>query len=64
MLAGLAALGAGSVAFGLAPDLGWVFAGGLGLVTKSAPAHHRAAVMSTAYVVGYLLQALAAPRGI
>ena len=37
-----------------------LFAGGLGLVTRSAPAHQRAAVMSTAYVVGYLLQALAA----
>src|SRR4029079_8665222 len=37
-----------------------LFAGGLGLVTRSAPAHQRAGVMSTAYVVGYLLQALAA----
>ena len=37
-----------------------LFAGGLGLVTKSAPGRHRAAVMSSAYVVGYLLQALAA----
>ncbi len=37
-----------------------LFAGGLGLVTRSAPAHHRAAVMSAAYVVGYLLQAVAA----
>ena len=37
-----------------------LFAGGLGLVTRSAPAHQRAAVMSSAYVVGYLLQALAA----
>ncbi len=37
-----------------------LFAGGLGLVTVSAPARQRAAVMSSAYVVGYLLQALAA----
>ena len=37
-----------------------LFAGGLGLVTQSAPSRQRAAVMSSAYVVGYLLQALAA----
>ncbi|WP_448808953.1 MFS transporter [Agromyces bauzanensis] len=37
-----------------------MFSGGLGLVTASAPAHHRAAVISAAYVVGYLVQALAA----
>lgn len=37
-----------------------MFSGGLGLVTGSAPAHHRAAVISAAYVVGYLVQAVAA----
>jgi MFS family permease len=37
-----------------------MFSGGLGLVTSSAPAHHRAGVISAAYVVGYLVQALAA----
>ncbi len=37
-----------------------MFSGGLGLVTSSAPAHHRAAVISAAYVVGYLVQAVAA----
>ena len=37
-----------------------MFSGGLGLVTTSAPTHQRAAVISAAYVVGYLVQALAA----
>ena len=37
-----------------------MFSGGLGLVTASAPVHERAAVISAAYVVGYLLQAAAA----
>ena len=37
-----------------------MFSGGLGLVTTSAPAHHRAGVISAAYVVGYLVQAVAA----
>ena len=37
-----------------------MFSGGLGLVTRSAPAHHRAAVISAAYVIGYLVQAAAA----
>lgn len=37
-----------------------MFSGGLGLVTSSAPAHHRAAVISAAYVAGYLVQAVAA----
>jgi MFS family permease len=37
-----------------------MFSGGLGLVTMSAPTHQRAAVISAAYVVGYLVQALAA----
>lgn len=37
-----------------------MFSGGLGLVTRSAPVHERAAVISAAYVVGYLLQAAAA----
>jgi MFS family permease len=37
-----------------------MFSGGLGLVTASAPTHHRASVISAAYVVGYLVQAVAA----
>ncbi|MEZ0446601.1 MFS transporter [Cellulomonas sp. ICMP 17802] len=37
-----------------------LFSGGLGLVTASAPVHHRAAVLSAAYVVAYVLQAVAA----
>lgn len=37
-----------------------MFAGGLGLVTVSAPAHHRAGVISAAYVVAYFVQAVAA----
>ena len=37
-----------------------LFSGGLGLVTLSAPVHHRAAVLSAAYVVAYVLQAAAA----
>jgi len=37
-----------------------MFSGGLGLVTMSAPTHQRAGVISAAYVVGYLVQALAA----
>ncbi|MET0784023.1 MAG: MFS transporter [Leifsonia flava] len=37
-----------------------MFSGGLGLVTASAPAHHRAGVISAAYVIGYLVQAVAA----
>jgi len=37
-----------------------MFSGGLGLVSRSAPAEHRAAVLSAAYVIGYLLQAAGA----
>lgn len=37
-----------------------LFSGGLGMVTASAPAHHRAAVISAVYTVGYLVQAIAA----
>ncbi|SDS10633.1 Predicted arabinose efflux permease, MFS family [Friedmanniella luteola] len=37
-----------------------LFSGGLGLVTASAPGHHRAGVLSAAYTVGYLVQAVAA----
>ncbi len=37
-----------------------LFAGGLGLVTASAPVTHRAGVLSAAYTVAYLVQALAA----
>jgi MFS family permease len=37
-----------------------LFAGGLGIVATNAPAHHRAAVISAVYTVGYLVQALAA----
>lgn len=39
---------------------GLMFSGGLGLITRSAPAHHRAAVLSAAYLIGYLVQAAAA----
>jgi MFS family permease len=53
------------VLFVLASALGGIgyalmFSGGLGMIAASAPAHHRAAVISAAYVVGYLLQALSA----
>ena len=41
-------------------NYGYGPSGGLGLVTTSAPVHERAAIISAAYVVGYLLQALAA----
>ncbi len=34
-----------------------MFSGGLGQVIGSAPAHHRAATLSAAYVVGYVVQA-------
>jgi len=37
-----------------------LFSGGLGLVAASAPEHRRGAVISAAYVIGYLLQALCA----
>jgi predicted MFS family arabinose efflux permease len=37
-----------------------LFAGGLGLIARAAPVHHRAAALSTAYLAGYLLQAIAA----
>ncbi len=37
-----------------------MFSGGLGLVAPSAPAHHRAAVISSAYMIGYPVQAVAA----
>jgi MFS family permease len=54
----LAAFIASSLVAGAGYSL--MFSGGLGLVTSSAPAHHRAAVISAAYVVGYLAQAVAA----
>ena len=37
-----------------------MFAGGLGLVTAGAPVHHRAMVLSAAYVIAYVLQAATA----
>jgi MFS family permease len=37
-----------------------LFSGGLGLVTASAPSQHRAGVLSAAYTVAYLVQALSA----
>jgi MFS family permease len=37
-----------------------LFSGGLGMITGSAPAHHRGAVISAAYVIGYVVQAVAA----
>jgi MFS family permease len=37
-----------------------LFSGGLGMVAASAPEHRRGAVISAAYVVGYLLQAVTA----
>lgn len=37
-----------------------LFSGGLGTVAASAPEHRRGAVISAAYVVGYLLQAVCA----
>ncbi len=40
-----------------------MFSGGLGIITATAPAHHRAAVISAAFMVGYLVQAAAA-RGL
>ncbi len=37
-----------------------LFSGGLGMVAASAPEHRRGAVISAAYVIGYLLQAICA----
>ncbi|THG31082.1 MFS transporter [Naasia lichenicola] len=37
-----------------------LFSGGLGLVSRSAPAEHRGAVLSAAYVIGYFAQAAGA----
>ena len=37
-----------------------LFSGGLGMVAASAPEHRRGAVISAAYVIGYLLQAVTA----
>lgn len=37
-----------------------LFSGGLGLLTQTAPLHHRAAVLSAAYTIGYLFQAATA----
>ena len=37
-----------------------MFAGGLGLITAAAPAQHRGAMISLAYVIGYAVQAAAA----
>lgn len=37
-----------------------LFSGGLGLVTASAPTHHRAGILSATYGVAYLLQAVTA----
>jgi MFS family permease len=37
-----------------------LYAGGLGIITATAPAHHRAAVLSAAFTVGYLVQAVVA----
>jgi MFS family permease len=34
-----------------------LFAGGLGVIARYAPAHHRAAAISAVYAVGYLMQA-------
>jgi MFS family permease len=37
-----------------------MYAGGLGIITATAPAHHRAGVISAAFTVGYLVQAAVA----
>ena len=37
-----------------------MYAGGIGIITTSAPAHHRAAIISAAFTVGYLVQACVA----
>jgi len=37
-----------------------LFSGGLGMVAASAPEHRRGAVISAAYVIGYVLQAACA----
>jgi predicted MFS family arabinose efflux permease len=39
---------------------GLLFLGGLGLLNKHAPAHHRAGTLTTVYLVAYLLQAVTA----
>lgn len=39
---------------------GLIFTGALGLVAGAAPAHHRAAVISATYLVGYLVQGVVA----
>jgi hypothetical protein len=37
-----------------------MYAGGLGIITATAQVHHRAAVISAAFTVGYLVQAVVA----
>lgn len=37
-----------------------MYAGGVGIITAAAPAHHRAAIISAAFTVGYLVQACVA----
>ena len=39
---------------------GMLFLGGLGLVNKHAPAHHRAGTLSVVYLVAYLMQGITA----
>ena len=39
---------------------GLLFLGGLGLVNKNAPAHHRAGTLSAVYLVAYLMQGVTA----
>ena len=53
-----AAFVAMAVIFGVAYS--FAFTGGLGLVNRAAPAHHRGATLSLLYLFAYLLQALTA----
>jgi len=39
---------------------GWLFLGGLGLISRHAPVHHRASTLSAVYLVAYLAQGVIA----
>jgi MFS family permease len=64
LMAGAAATGSTGLflAWCVVGGVGYSFAftGGLGLVNKAAPAHHRGATLSMLYLFSYLLQALTA----
>ncbi|MCS5732201.1 MFS transporter [Herbiconiux daphne] len=69
-LAGLALMAGAAASGSIALFLAWcvvggvgysfAFTGGLGLVNRTAPAHHRGATLSMLYLFSYLLQAITA----